>query len=177
MSCPWIRPFLMLCVLCAEMAENSSTAWAKRIIPINVTAPAAGQPDRGHLEDFQQLQAALVQEEWAPYEAEAAVLQTEAHAPAQLFRSVHSSSVVCQSLSDLIQVRCYTLLCPLVMLQQSPALQLNSQCWICNIHLRVHQNSYPCRSTDIFMYLMESSKYGCVSYECRKGFVTRWNGV
>lgn len=92
-------------MLCAEMVAQRSTSWAKRLIPLSIYSADEGL-DHGYLQDLFRLQSSLVQEEWGPYAAEAAALEAEPSTPAKLLRSIHSSSVVCQSLSDLLQVLC-----------------------------------------------------------------------
>jgi hypothetical protein len=84
------------------MVEQRSTSWVKRVIPVSIKPTDA--PDIGYLKDLCHLQTSLVEEEWAPFQEEAAALESEPSIPAKLLRGMHSSSVVCQALSDLVQV-------------------------------------------------------------------------
>lgn len=85
------------------MVAQRSTSWVKRIIPLSIY-PVEKLPDHGYMADLFRLQSSLVEEEWGPYESEAKALEAEQSLPPKLLRSMHSSSVVCQSLSDLLQV-------------------------------------------------------------------------
>jgi hypothetical protein len=96
--------FSACCVVCTDMVELRSTSWAKRIIPLSIS-PSEILPDVGYFQDFYQLHESLVKEELAPYDEEAAALEaSEPFMPGKLLRGMHSSSILCQSLSDLIQV-------------------------------------------------------------------------
>jgi hypothetical protein len=91
-------------IACADMAEQQSAAWVQSIIPLSIN-PSKILPDDGYFQDYYQLQESLVTEELAPFDAEVAAFESsEVSMPAKLLRSMHSSSLLCQTLSDLIQV-------------------------------------------------------------------------